>query len=77
MSRADLEASAAPMDSDVVMAAGNVSLGGTPTPDDQQKQGSDMDGGQEAGQLDEMDAEPDAGMVDGETDAEIDLVAVG
>lgn len=77
MSRADLEASAAPMDSDAVMAAGNVSLGGTPTPDDQQKQGSDTDGGQEAGQLDETDAEPDAGMVDGETDAEIDLVAVG
>lgn len=64
------------MDSDAVMAAGNVSLGGTPTPDDQQKQGSD-DGGREAGQIDETDADPDAGMVDGETDAEVDLVAVG
>ncbi|KAK4592310.1 hypothetical protein RGQ29_016731 [Quercus rubra] len=73
--RADLEASAAQMDVDVT-ATGNISQGGTPTPDEHQKQSSDTDNGQEAGQL-EADAEVEAGMIDGETDAEVDLDAVG
>ncbi|KAJ7949389.1 THO complex subunit 1 [Quillaja saponaria] len=50
--------------------------GGTSTPDDHQKQSSDTDVGQEAGQL-EADAEVDAAMIDGETDADVDLDAVG
>ncbi|KAG6787774.1 hypothetical protein POTOM_000260 [Populus tomentosa] len=74
--RIDLEASAAPMDTDVTATTGSVSQSGTPTPDEHQKQGSDTDGGQEAGQL-EADAEAEAGMIDGETDAEVDLEAVG
>ncbi|KAJ0045652.1 hypothetical protein Pint_05615 [Pistacia integerrima] len=69
--RGDLEASAAPMDTDATVATGNISQGGTPTPEEQQKL-SDTDIGQEAGQLD-----ADAGMIDGETDAEVDLDAVG
>ncbi|GMY22806.1 THO complex subunit 1 [Fagus crenata] len=73
--RADLEASAAQMDTDAT-ATGNISQGGTPTPDEHQKQSSDTDVGQEAGQL-EADAEVEAGMIDGETDAEVDLDAVG
>nr|XP_023905432.1 THO complex subunit 1 [Quercus suber]POF19695.1 tho complex subunit 1 [Quercus suber] len=73
--RADLEASAAQMDVDAT-ATGNISQGGTPTPDEHQKQSSDTDNGQEAGQL-EADAEVEAGMIDGETDAEVDLDAVG
>nr|XP_043635689.1 THO complex subunit 1 [Erigeron canadensis] len=69
--RPDLEGSAAPMDTDSV----NVS------PD--QKQTPDTDGGQEPGQIDEPDAEaepdqePESGMIDGETDAEVELVAAG
>ncbi|KAJ4720415.1 THO complex subunit 1 [Melia azedarach] len=74
--RADLEASAAPMDTDATTGTSNNSQGGTPTPDEQQKQSSDTDIGQEAGQLD-ADAEADAGMMDGETDAEVDLDVVG
>lgn len=50
--------------------------GGTPTPDELQKQGSDTDVGQEAGQL-EADADVEAGIIDGETDADVDLDAVG
>lgn len=49
--------------------------GGTPTPEELQKQNSDPDG-QEAGQL-EADAEVEAGIIDGETDADADLDAVG
>ncbi|KAL6327594.1 hypothetical protein AAG906_021885 [Vitis piasezkii] len=64
----DLEASAAPMDTDVTAT--------TPTADENQKQSSDTDAGQEAGQS-EADAEAEAGMIDGETDAEVDLDAVG
>ncbi|XP_057976319.1 THO complex subunit 1 [Malania oleifera] len=74
--RADLEVSAAPMDTDAAFATGNLSQGGTPTPDDHQKQSSDTDVGQEAGQS-EADAEVEPGMIDGETDAEVDLEAVG
>lgn len=66
--RVDLEASAAPMDTDVTAT--------TPTADENQKQSSDTDAGQEAGQS-EADAEAEAGMIDGETDAEVDLDAVG
>lgn len=58
------------------MATGNISQGGTPTLDEHQKQSSDTDVAQEAGQL-ETDAEVEAGMIDGETDAEVDLDAVG
>lgn len=70
--RAELEASATPMETDVMAGTGNISQSGTPTPDEHQKQSSDTDMGQEAGQLD-ADAEADAGMMDGETDAEVDL----
>ncbi|XP_057498117.1 THO complex subunit 1 isoform X2 [Actinidia eriantha] len=72
--RADLEASAAPMDTDAAITTGNISHGGSP--DEQQKQGSDTDGGQEPGQI-EADAETEAGLIDGEADAEVDLDAVG
>ncbi|XP_044462105.1 THO complex subunit 1 [Mangifera indica] len=74
--RADVEASATPMDTDATAVTSNISQGGTPTPEEQQKQSSDTDIGQEAGQLD-ADAEADAGTVDGETDAEVELEAVG
>ncbi|KAH9752350.1 THO complex subunit 1 [Citrus sinensis] len=74
--RADLEASATPVETDVTAGTGNISQSGTATPDEHQKQSSDTDMGQEAGQLD-ADAEADAGMMDGETDAEVDLEAVG
>ncbi|OMO51327.1 THO complex, subunit THOC1 [Corchorus capsularis] len=67
--RADTDASAAPMDTDAMAASGNNSQGGTPTPDEHQKQSPDIDVGQEAGQL-EADAEVEAGMIDGETDPE-------
>ncbi|KAL1811684.1 hypothetical protein DCAR_0623813 [Daucus carota subsp. sativus] len=70
-SRVDLEASAAQMDAD--NATGNISQSGTPTPEDQQKQSSDTDG-QEAGQI-EADAEAEPEIVDGETDADVDMVA--
>lgn len=73
-SRVDLEASAAQMDVDAT--TGNISQGGTPTPEDHQKQSSDTDAGQEAGQI-EADGEAEPGMIDGETDADIDLVATG
>ncbi|XP_059652034.1 THO complex subunit 1 isoform X1 [Cornus florida] len=73
-SRTDLEASAAPMDTEVI--TGNISQGETPTPDESQKQSSDTDGGPEPGQI-EADVEVEAGMIDGETDAEVDLDAVG
>ena len=66
--RVDLEASAVPMDTDVTAT--------TPIADENQKQSSDTDVGQEAGQS-EADAEAEAGMIDGETDAEVDLDAVG
>ncbi|KAG5539247.1 hypothetical protein RHGRI_019716 [Rhododendron griersonianum] len=68
-SRADLEASAAPMDTDAAITE-NLSRDGTP--DEHQKQSSDM----EPGQI-EADVEAETGMVDGETDAEVDLDAVG
>ncbi|XAR54473.1 hypothetical protein NMG60_11029616 [Bertholletia excelsa] len=68
-SKTDVEASAAPMDTDAA-TSGNMSQGGTPTPDEQ-KQSSDTDG-QEPGQI-----EAESGMIDGETDAEVELEAVG
>ncbi|KAK3228771.1 hypothetical protein Dsin_000652 [Dipteronia sinensis] len=74
--RADLEASSTPMDTDATVASENISQGGTPTPDELQKQSPDTDFGQEAGQLD-ADAEADGGMIDGETDAEVDLEILG
>ncbi|XP_028100392.1 THO complex subunit 1-like [Camellia sinensis] len=83
-SRVDLEASAAPMDTDAAMTSGNMSQGGTPTQDEQHKQSSDTttDGGQEEpGQIEadaeQAEAEAEAGMIDGEIDAEVDLDAVG
>ncbi|KAJ9190536.1 hypothetical protein P3X46_001724 [Hevea brasiliensis] len=72
--RAD-ESSAAPMDTDAMATAVSTSQGGTPTPEEHQKQSPDTDVGQEAGQL-EADGEVEAGMIDGETDAEVDLEAV-
>ncbi|XVF32577.1 hypothetical protein REPUB_Repub17cG0094000 [Reevesia pubescens] len=74
--RADMEASAAPMDTDVTPATGNNSQGETPTPDEHQKQSPDTDVGQETGQL-EADAEAEAGMIDGETDPEAESDHVG
>ncbi|XP_015581368.1 THO complex subunit 1 isoform X2 [Ricinus communis] len=72
--RAD-EAAAAPMDTDAMATAGSTSQGGTPTPDERQRQSPDADDGQEAGHL-EADGEVEAGMIDGETDAEVDLEAI-
>lgn len=73
-SRADLEMSTAPMESDAVNAS----------PEEQEKQTTpDTDGGQEPGQIDEPepetepDQEPEAGMIDGEIDAEVDTTVVG
>lgn len=74
--RADIEASTAAMDTDAAMASGNISQGGTPTPEENQKQSPDTDLGQEAGQL-EADGEAEPGLIDGETDAEVDLDAAG
>ncbi|GLT46006.1 hypothetical protein SLA2020_197980 [Shorea laevis] len=75
--RAEVETSAAPMDTDALAVSGNISQGeaGTPTPDEQ-KHSSDTDVGQEAGQL-EADAEVEAGVIDGETDAEVEIDAAG
>lgn len=50
----------------------NISQENTPTPEELQKQSPDTDIGQDAGQL-EADVQTDVGMIDGETDAEIDL----
>ncbi|GAV58843.1 efThoc1 domain-containing protein [Cephalotus follicularis] len=69
--RADVEASAALMDTHVA-AIGNIFHGGIPTDNDHQKQSSDTDAGQEAGQLD-ADAEAEAGMIYDEPEAEVDL----
>ncbi|XP_016188535.1 THO complex subunit 1 isoform X2 [Arachis ipaensis] len=63
---------ATPMEFDAASIPG--ARGETPTPEELQKQGSDTDGGQEAGQLD-ADAEVEAGIIDGETDADVDLDA--
>ncbi|KAG6573787.1 THO complex subunit 1 [Cucurbita argyrosperma subsp. argyrosperma] len=69
--RSDPDGPSVAMDADTTVAAGSVSQGGTPTPEEN-KQSSDTDIGQEAGQL-EADAEVEPGMIDGETDAEVDL----
>ncbi|WMV11663.1 hypothetical protein MTR67_005048 [Solanum verrucosum] len=67
--QADPEASAAPMDTDAGIATVNISQEETPTPEDNQKQSSDTDVAQEAGQT-EADTEAETAMIDGETDAE-------
>ncbi|KAI9079003.1 hypothetical protein K1719_039050 [Acacia pycnantha] len=70
------DGSTAPMELDAVAVP--AAQGGTPTPDDLQKQSSDTDVGQEAGQLEaDAEGEVEAGMIDGETDADVDLEAVG
>ncbi|KAL9239215.1 hypothetical protein vseg_013555 [Gypsophila vaccaria] len=70
--RTDLEAPAASLDMDSTPVNGNNSQGGTPTPDEYHKQSSESPEPREAGQLDtEADTEP--GMIDGETDADVDL----
>ncbi|MCD7465530.1 suppressor of the transcriptional defect of hpr1 by overexpression [Datura stramonium] len=74
--RVDPEGSVAPMDTDARIATVNISQEETPTPEDNQKQSSDTDVAQEAGQ-NEADTEAEMGMIDGETDAEADLDAVG
>ncbi|XP_048325641.1 THO complex subunit 1 isoform X2 [Ziziphus jujuba] len=78
--KADLEASGTPMDTDATAATGSMSQGGSPTADEHQKQSSDTDGQEAAGQS-EPDADVEAGMVDGEAemeaDTEVDLDAVG
>ncbi|XP_022945746.1 THO complex subunit 1 [Cucurbita moschata] len=73
--RSDPDGPSVAMDADTTVAAGSVSQGGTPTPEEN-KQSSDTDIGQEAGQL-EADAEVEPGMIDGETDAEVDLDTAG
>ncbi|XP_022876616.1 THO complex subunit 1-like isoform X2 [Olea europaea var. sylvestris] len=78
-SRTDLEASIAPIDADATMASGSISQSGTPTPDEHQKQSPDTDIGQESGQIEaeaEIEAEAMPGVIEGETDAEVDLDAV-
>ncbi|OIV92408.1 hypothetical protein TanjilG_23008 [Lupinus angustifolius] len=62
------DTTATPMEFDATTVIGTQ---GGPTPDEHQKQSSDNDVGQEAGQL-EADAEVEAGIIDGETDADID-----
>ncbi|KAJ0940460.1 putative THO complex, subunit THOC1 protein [Helianthus annuus] len=62
--RPDIDLSATPMDT---ADAASIS------PEEQQKQTPDTDGGQEPGQIDEPDPEP--GMIDAETDTEADSVA--
>ncbi|KAL5570587.1 hypothetical protein UlMin_027162 [Ulmus minor] len=71
--RTDLEAAATPMDTEAsgAVATGNVSQGESPMPDEQQKQSSDTDAGQETGQS-EPDAEVEAGIIDGEADQDVD-----
>lgn len=68
------------MDTDATAATGSMSQGGSPTADEHQKQSSDTDGQEAAGQS-EPDADVEAGMVDGEAemeaDTEVDLDAVG
>lgn len=60
------------MDADATIASGNLSQGGTPTPDEKPKQNWNTDGGQELGQI-EADTEVEPGMIDGDMDAEVDL----
>lgn len=67
----DLEASASQIETEI--ATGNMSQSGTPTPEDHQKQSSDTDG-QETGQI-EADGEVEPEIVDGEMDADVDMVA--
>ncbi|KAE9590627.1 putative THO complex, subunit THOC1 protein [Lupinus albus] len=62
------DTTATPMEFDATTVIGTQ---GGPTPDEHQKQSSDNDVGQEAGQL-EADAEVEAGIIDGETDADVD-----
>lgn len=77
VTRAEPETSAAPMDTDIAAATGNISQGGSPLLENHQKQSSDTDVGQEANKL-EADAEVEAGGVVDEIDSEvIDLDAVG
>lgn len=64
--------STATMDAETIAGTGTVSQGGSPMPDEHQKQSSDAEAGQEAGQL-EADAEVEAGMIDGEPDTEVDF----
>lgn len=73
--RTDVGALVAPLDTDNTTVC-NTSQGYSPMADEHQKQSSDTDGGQEAGQLEddaEVDAEGDAGMIDGEIEPEVDL----
>ncbi|XP_021747503.1 THO complex subunit 1-like isoform X2 [Chenopodium quinoa] len=72
----DLDAPAAAMDLDSTPITGNNSQAGTPTPDDFLKQSSESPDAQEAGELD-AEADPEPGLIDGETDADVDLDAVG
>ncbi|XP_074268963.1 THO complex subunit 1 [Silene latifolia] len=70
--RTDLEAPPASLDMDSTPVNGNNSQGGSPTPDEYQKQSSESPEPREVGQVDtEGDMEP--GMIDGETDADVDL----
>ncbi|KAF4393406.1 THO complex subunit 1 isoform X2 [Cannabis sativa] len=67
--RGDLETSTTPMDAEPETAGVTdmVSQGGSPMPDENQKQNSDTDAGPEMGQL-EADSEAEAGIIEGEVD---------
>ncbi|XP_062093131.1 THO complex subunit 1 isoform X2 [Humulus lupulus] len=67
--RGDLDASTTPMDAEpeTTGVTDMVSQGGSPMPDEHQKQSSDTDAGQEMGQL-EADSEAEAGIIEGEVD---------
>ncbi|XP_010557907.1 PREDICTED: THO complex subunit 1 isoform X2 [Tarenaya hassleriana] len=65
--RADTETFAEHMETDAVAVTGDVSQANTPTPEEQQKLGSDTDNGQEPGQI-EAGADVEPGMIEGETD---------
>lgn len=77
-SRTDLEASATHMavETDAQVTTENFSRSSSTVPDEHQKQSPDTDMVQEAVQS-EADLEAEPGMIDGETDAEVDLEAVG
>ncbi|KAF4396627.1 hypothetical protein G4B88_028941 [Cannabis sativa] len=67
--RGDLETSTTPMDVEPETAGVTdmVSQGGSPMPDENQKQSSDTDAGPEMGQL-EADSKIEAGIIEGEVD---------
>lgn len=80
--RGDAETTAPPLDAEATIAATINFQTGTLTPDDHQKQSSDTEVGQDEqieaeGDADaEAETEAETGIIDGETDAEVELEAV-